>query len=120
MKNFKKDIVKIYQTERGILILMIFNFIFALGLFIFSIITLNPSAAVVKISYGDIGGYQDGSWANLIAFPILAIILGVLHDLLALRIFHKRGGGMTKFFLLTTTALIGGAILVLIRLLGEV
>ena len=119
MKNFKKDLIKIYQTERGILILMILNFVFSLGLFIFAILSLNPSAAVVKISYGDIGGYQDGSWANMMAFPILAIIFGVLHNLLALRIFHKRGGGMTKFFLITTTALIASTILVLIRLLGE-
>lgn len=119
MKNFKKSLIKIYQTERGLLILMIFNFVLSLGLLIFSILSLNPSAAVVKVSYGDIGGYQDGSWASLIAFPILAIIFGLLHNLLALRIFAKRGGGMTKFFLLTTTALIGGTILVLARLLGE-
>ena len=55
----------------------------------------------------------------MLAFPLLAIIFGVFHNLLALRIFHKRGGGMTKFFLITTTALIAGTALVLIRLLGE-
>ena len=99
---------------------MILNFLLALILFVFAIFNLNPSASVVKIGYGDIGGYRDGNWGDLLVFPIFAVILGVLHNLLALRIFHKRGGGMTKFFLLTTTALILGAFLVLTRLLGEI
>ena len=96
--GFKEDFIKIYQTERGILILMILNLLLSIGLLIFSLINLNP---------------------NRLAFPLLAIIFGVFHNLLALRIFHKRGGGMTKFFLIITTALIAGTALVLIRLLGE-
>ncbi len=120
MKTFKTDLVSIYHTERGALFLMIINFLLALALFIFSITNLNPNASVVKIGYGDIGGYRDGTWMDLLAFPILAIIFGAMHNLLATRIFHKRGGGMTKFFLLITTALILGSFLVLIRLLGEI
>lgn len=119
MKTFKEDFIKIYQTERGILLIMILNLILSLGLLIFSLISLNPNSTVVKIGYGDIGGYRDGTWENMLAFPLLAIMFGVLHNLLALRIFHKRGGGMTKFFLITTTALIAGTFIVLIRLLGE-
>ena len=119
MKNFGEDLKKIYQNERGMLILMILNLLLAIALLVFSIVKLNPNSAVVKIGYGDIGGYRDGSWTNMIAFPLLAILFGVLHNLLALRIYHKRGGGMTKFFLITTTALILGAFVVLIRLLGE-
>lgn len=120
MKTLKKDLIKIYQTERGALFIIILNFVLSLILLIFSIFNLNPNASVVKIGYGDIGGYRDGTWLDLLAFPILAIIFGVLHNFLALRIFHKRGGGMTKFFLLTTTTLILGTFLVLIRLLGEI
>ena len=119
MNTFKKDFIKIYHSERGIIVLMIFNFLIAMGLLIFSAIRLNPSSPVVKIGYGDIGGYRDGSWFDMLAFPLLAIIFGVLHSLLAVRIFHKRGSGMAKFFLLVTTALIFGTFLVLIRLLKE-
>ena len=119
MKYLKDDIIKIYQAERGVLLLMMLNLIFSIVLLIFSIIHLNPSASVVKIGYGDIGGYRDGSWADMLAFPILAVLFGILHNLLALKIFHKRGSGMAKFFLITTTALIAGTFLVLIRLLGE-
>ena len=74
---------------------------------------------VAKIGYGDIGGYRDGAWTDLIAFPLLAIILGIIHNFIAVRIYHKRGAGMTKFFLITTTLLILGAFIVLIRLVQE-
>ena len=119
MKNFQKDFIKIYQTERGIMLLMSLNLVLSIALIIFSIINLNPNASVVKVGDGDIGGYRDGAWADMLAFPLFAIIFGILHSLLAARIFHKRGGGMTKFFLISTTALILGAFLVQVRLLGE-
>ena len=119
MKHFKEDFIKIYQSERSILALMILNLVLAIALLVFSIINLNPSSTVVKIGYGDIGGYRDGTWIDMIAFPLLAVLFGALHSFIALRIFHKRGGGMTRFFLVVTTALILGSFLVLIRLLGE-
>lgn len=117
--TFKEDIIAIYRSERGILVIIAINLLLSIGLLVFSLINLNPNSAVVKVGYGDIGGYRDGTWAEMLAFPTLAIIFGVLHSLLALRIFHKRGGGMTKFFLITTTALLASTFLVLIRLLGE-
>ncbi len=119
MKDLKEDLASIYQSERGLLILMILNLLLAIILLVFSIINLNPSSAVVKVGYGDIGGYRDGIWTDMIVFPLLAISLGVLHNLLTLRVFRKRGGGMAKFFAITTTALILGTGLVLVRLLGE-
>ena len=119
MKELRSDFIDIYQNERGAIILMLFNFLLSLALLIFAIVNLNPNASVVKIGYGDIGGYQDGTWIDLIAFPLLAITFGVIHNFLTLRIFHKRGGVMAKFFLITTTFLILGTFLVLIRLLGE-
>ncbi len=119
MSNFKSDFAKLYQNEKGIIVLMVLNLLLSIVFLVFSIIHLNPNAAVVKIGYGDIGGYRDGSWLDMIAFPLLFLVFGVLHNILTIRIFHKRGGGMAKFFLITTTMLILGSFLVLIRLLGE-
>ena len=99
---------------------MIFNFFIAAGVCVFSIVKLNPNSPVVKIGYGDIGGYRSGSWADMLAFPILAVIFNIFHNLIAMRIFKKRGAGMTKFFLITTSALILGTIIVLLRLLEKV
>lgn len=119
MEYFTSDLKKIYREERLMLVLMIINLLFSLIVFVFSIIKLNPNSAVVKIGYGDIGGYRDGSWMDMLAFPILALVFGILHNLIAIKVYHKRGAGMTKFFLITTTALIIGTFIVLIRLLKE-
>ena len=119
MKTIKEDFIELYRNERGIIILMIFNLLLATILLIFSLLNLNPSIPVVKIGYGDIGGYRDGAWFDMLTFPVLSIVFGTLHTLLATRIFHKRGSGMTKFFLIVTTFLILGTFLVLIRLLKE-
>lgn len=119
MKTYIEDFKKMYFEERWMLILIIFNLIASIALFIFGIVKLNPNSAVVKIGYGDIGGYRDGSWTDLLAFPILAIVFGVLHSLIAVKIYHRRGAGMTKFFLITSSMLILGAFIVLIRLLKE-
>lgn len=119
MKTLKEDFIKIYRNERGIIVLMLFNLLLSIGLFVFSLIKLNPNTPAVKIGYGDIGGYRDGAWFDMFSFPLLAITFGILHSFLAVRIFHKRGSGMSKFFLLISTSLILGTLLVLIRLLRE-
>lgn len=120
MKTIGADLKQIYHEERFMLVLMMLNLFAALALFIFSVVNLNPASAVVKTGYGDIGGYRSGSWLDMLAFPLLAITLGVFHNLIAIRIFKKRGAGMTKFFLLTTTMLIAGTFIVLLRLLEKV
>ena len=120
MKNFAKDIKQIYRDERFMFALMVFNLLISVALLIFSISTLNPSSPMVKTGYGDIGGYRNGSWFDMISFPIFAVIFGVLHNLIAIRVFKKRGAGMTKFFLLTTTMLIIGTFIVLLRLLEKI
>ena len=119
MKSFKEDLATIYDTDRSILVLIALNIILSIGLLVFSLINLNTGSTVVKIGYGDIGGYRDGTWIDMVAYPLLAITFGVLHSFLALRVFHKRGGGMAKFFLVITSMLILGTFLVLLRLLGE-
>ncbi|MDO4611959.1 MAG: hypothetical protein Q4B29_00640 [Candidatus Saccharibacteria bacterium] len=119
MKHFAEDFKKIYQHERFMLILMILNLLASIILIIVSVINLNPESAIVKVGYGDIGGYRDGSWTDFLTFPLLGLIFGIFHNLIAITIFHKRGAGMTKFFLLATSALIAGSFVVLIRLLGE-
>ena len=119
MKNLFVDIKAIYLNERLMLLMMILNLLASIGLFVLGVIKLSPNSAVVKIGYGDIGGYRDGSWADMLAFPLLAIVFGIFHNLIAIRIFRKRGAGMTKFFLATTMALIVGAFIVLVRLTKE-
>lgn len=119
MKDFKVDLKKIYQSERLMLVLMILNLVASIVLIVLSLTRVNPASSIIKVGYGDIGGYRDGSWTDLFAFPLLAILFGIMHNFIAVRIYHKRGAGMTKFFLVTTSVLIAGAFIVLVRLTQE-
>ncbi|MBR5939021.1 hypothetical protein IKZ77_00505, partial [Candidatus Saccharibacteria bacterium] len=98
MKAFGEDIKKIYLNNRLIFVFIAINIIAAIALAVFGFIRLNPSISVVKVGYSDISGYKDGVWTDMLAFPLMALILGILHSIVAVKIYHKRGAGMTKFF----------------------
>ena len=115
MKNFTKNLRGAFEEDRGAVILMGLVFLFGLVLLVFSLLKLNLSGAMVKVGYSDLGGYRDGNWTEMLAFPIVAVILGIFHNLLALRIYEKRGIGMMKFFLITTAVLIVEIFVVLFK-----
>ncbi|MBQ3325786.1 hypothetical protein IJG79_01400 [Candidatus Saccharibacteria bacterium] len=133
MKNLKEDLRLIYREHRGLLMLMILLAVLSLIFLVFSLLTLSPSSAIVKVGYGDIGsfsgeglaemrtagGYRDGGWASMLTFPVLAVIFGFLHNLLAVKLFKRRGENTAKAFIILTIALLLGATVVAIRLLGE-
>jgi hypothetical protein len=107
--------------------------IVSIALFIFSMLNIGSSTKVVETSYGDIGRYQGGEWSSMansggyhddvwmerFAYPILALIFGVLHNLIAVRIFGKKGSALAGYFVLFSIALVAATFVVLIRLLGE-
>lgn len=116
MKKIKSIFIEIFRSDRSILVMMILNFVLATAFLIISLIEINSGKAVVKTGYGDIGGYRDGSWSELILFPLLAILYGVCHDFLAIRIYEKRGGALTRVFLAMSMFLIIATFIVLKRL----
>lgn len=96
-------------------------------LLIFSLTTLRPASTVVIVGYGDVygeiaglsGGYRRDSWANMLAFPVLALVFGILHNLLALKVYRRYGKDMALVLIISTILLILGAFVVILRLLGE-
>ena len=119
MRGFKQTFLTVFREERGFFVLMFLNFLVGMALLVFSLATLNPDKAAVKIGYGDIGGYRDGTWIDMLTFPILAVLFGVLHNFLALKIFERNKSGIAKVFVTVTFFLLIGAFVVLSRLLGE-
>lgn len=133
MKNYGQHFGEIVREHKGLFSMMIFLAVVCLVLLVMSLVTLKPSTAVVKVGYGDIGsfagedlvemrtagGYRDGSWVDMLAFPLLAIVLGVVHNFIAVRMFVKRGDSVAKAFVLISIGVALSAILVLVRLLGE-
>ena len=119
MSNFKNIIFEIYRKHKSLLALMVVLFILGAIVLVYSVFTINPNVAVVKIGYGDIGGYRDGTWTNMLVFPVFAGIFGVLHNFLAVKIFEKYGDGIAKVFVVVSILLLVGMFIVLLRLLGE-
>lgn len=133
MKDLAKDLKEVYVKHRTMFTLVVVVTVFSIILFIYSIVNLHPSASVVKVSYGDIGryqggewssmsnsgGYHDGPWQAMLVYPMFALLFGILHNVIALRIFRKKGDKIANIFLAVTIALILFATLILWRLLGE-
>ena len=133
MKDLVKDLKEVYVKHRSMFTLMVVMAVFSIILFIYSMANLHPNASVVKVSYGDIGryqggewssmsnsgGYHDGAWQVMLVYPLFALIFGVLHNVIALRIYHKKGDKVASVFLAVTIAMILFTMLTLWRLLGE-
>lgn len=133
MKDFRKTLGEIYREQRGLFGMMITLVIFAIATLVISLMTLSPSSAIVKVGYGDIGsfagddlagmriagGYRDGSWASMMTFAVLSIIIGLMHNLIAVRLYKRRGSGAAKAFVGISYAVLIGVIITLLRLLGE-
>lgn len=96
-------------------------------LLFFSFSTLRPQNTVVIVGYGDVygeiagisGGYRRDSWLTMLAFPIFAIVLGLLHNLLTLRLYRKYGHNVAQIFTTFSILLIVGVFMAVIRLMGE-
>ena len=133
MKKNSDVLKEVYSEHRGLFVMMIVLSFVALVLFVFSLINLHPATANVNTGYGDIGsfagegltemqsggGYRAGKWTAMLTFPALALILGVMHIFVALKIYAKRGEGIAKGFVMISIALVVMAFVVLLRLLGE-
>ena len=65
-----------------------------------------------RVSYGWLGRYGD--------FPILGLVLGVLHNLFAIQVYERRGKGFAVTMILVSILVAVGAFVLLLRLLGEI
>lgn len=118
MQKLKESFRTIVKTQPGILAMMIILLITSIILLIVSLVQLNPAEIATSVGYGDIGGYRTGSWLEMLAFPVLAIIFGLFHNIIAVRLYKKRGADSTKAFLGISLMLVLFAGIVLLRVVG--
>lgn len=109
------------------MVAMIALLVISVVFLIFSLTMLRPQNTVVIVGYGDVygeiaglsGGYRRDSWMNMLAFPVLAVIFGVVHNFIALRVYRKYGRDAAMMVVVGTMVLIVGAVAVMLRLAGE-
>jgi len=119
MSSFRKLLFTIFKEHRGLFVLMVLNVLGGLVVFVYAVLTLKLEGAAVKIGYGDIGGYRDGAWTEMLMYPILAVLLGGLNVFLGARIFERHGENSAKTFMGINICLIVWTFVTLLRLLGE-
>lgn len=125
--NFKSTWREVSRKQRGLMIAMIVLLVMSVVFLIFSLTMLRPQNTVVIVGYGDVygeiaglsGGYRRDSWMNVLAFPALAVIFGVVHNFIALRVYRKYGRDAAMMVVVGTMVLIVGAVAVMLRLAGE-
>ncbi len=118
---------EVCRRQKGVMIAMIVLAVASAILLIFSLTTLRPQSTVVIVGYGDVygeiagisGGYRRDSWMNMLAFPALALLYGLVHNLLVLRVYRKYGKDAAIVLAVATILLIVGTFVVIFRLLGE-
>ena len=118
---------EIVREQKGLLAAMIGLLAMSLILLVIALVTLRPQTTVVITGYGDVygelagltGGYRRESWLNMLAFPILALLFGVVHNFLAVRVYQKYGRDAALVLVVVTMLLVMATALVIFRLLGE-
>lgn len=118
---------EIVREQKGLLAAMIGLVVMSLILLVIALVTLRPQTTVVITGYGDVygelagltGGYRRESWLNMLAFPILALLFGVVHNFLAVRVYQKYGRDAALVLVVVTMLLVVATALVIFRLLGE-
>lgn len=118
---------EVYRKQKSLLVVMVVLALASLLLLALSLTMLRPNTNVVIIGYGDVygeiagisGGYRRSGWMMMLAFPILALIYGLLHNLLVLRIYRKYGRDTAMVFAVVSIILVAATLLVLFRLVGE-
>lgn len=129
----KETIGEIYRKHKKLFVLMVILLVLSLGLLVFSLLNLKISNSTVHVGYSDIGSYQGGDftetkgtsgyvsgrWMDMLAFPVLAIILGAMHNFIAIKLYKRRGEASARVFVMMSILVLISAILVLWRLTGE-
>ncbi|MBQ8992473.1 hypothetical protein IJ103_02225 [Candidatus Saccharibacteria bacterium] len=129
----KETIADIYRNHRRLFVLMVVLTVLAGFLLIFGLLNLKVSNTTMHVGYSDIGSYQGGDidetrgssgyvsgrWVDMLTFPILAVVLGVMHNLIAMKLYKKRGEASAVAFVVISIVVLAVGALVLWRLTQE-
>ncbi len=134
MKEIREGFRKIFREDKAVLLMMVVLFMMGLLLVLHTLIHFKAGGTTMYIGYSDIGGFNDGEWlslwnsggyrtggwAEMAVFPILGLVLGVMHNLFAVQVYGRRGRGFAIVMILVSMLVAVGAFVLLLRLLGEI
>lgn len=106
------------RQQRGLMLAMIGLAVMSVILLGLDLINLRPQNMQIYFGYSDIDSYQKGSWTNMLTFGVLAVVFGLLHNLLALKVFQKYGKDSAMVVVVGTMLLVVLTFVMFFRVLG--
>jgi len=106
MKEIVANFRKIYAHDRWLIVAMVFLFLVSFVLMALTFFALRPNSVMIRTGYADIGGYRDGKWQYLLTFMILGFVTGVIHNILAAKVYGKKGSGAAALFVFISIGLV--------------
>lgn len=115
------DFKLVLRKKRDVFAMMIVLCLMNIPLFIAPIVTLDSSLPKMKVRFSDIYTrvFSQEVWYYMLAFSLLAVVLGLGHNLIALRLTKKRGAAVAKLFLGASMMVTVFAFAFLMRILTE-
>lgn len=104
--------------DKKILFTMIGLFVASVILIIISLVNIRVNNLQIWSRYASFGeNYYKAKWYYLFAFTFEGLIIGIFHNLLAARLFAKKGRIITMLFLLISIGIVLLSIVTLARVL---
>ena len=125
MKNNKKELIndfrKVYRKQHEVVVAMIALFISNVVLFLIPIFNLNATLPKIRVRFSDVYDkiFEQAGWYYLLAFSILAVVIGIGHNLIAARIASRQGKHPALIFLTLSLLITAFAICFLLKILNE-
>lgn len=101
-------------SDRALIISLVAMVLLCLGLAIYSLLNLQVSAIQLPVRYSDYGltnTYRE-RWYYLFSFPLFALLVAVLHTLIAVKLRAKNRQLAIGFVLLTLTTLVFAVVVI--------
>jgi hypothetical protein len=106
MKEIITNFRKIYEHDRWLIVAMVFLFLTSFVLITLTFFALRPNSVMIRTGYADVGGYRDGTWQYLLTFMIFGFITGIVHNILAAKVYGKKGSGASALFIFASIGLV--------------
>ena len=134
MKEIYLGLKRIFREEKGLLGVMLLLFVLGMSLGIYTLLNFKGGGTTMYIGYSDIGtfdgadwlslwnsgGYRTGGWMEMAIFPIIGVSTAILHNLLAIQVFQRRGKGYAQLVVMLSIIMVVGSFIVLLRLLNKI
>jgi|GEM_PF-2553742 len=118
MKEILTSFKDLASNNRKLLVAMIFLFVASVVFVVIAIINIQPSNIQIPVRQtGHLGdGFYFAHWYYLYTFPFLGIVFGVLHNILAAKIYGKKGAQIAAIFVAVTFVLLLVTVITMARI----